>query len=89
MAATRAMATATRVEGNNEGDCKKKVKASKGNGDGDKCGGQATATTQAMVTAGRWRATKRAIMRAASAIVMAMTMAGNKEGDCKWAKDIG
>jgi hypothetical protein len=42
-----------------------------------------------MATATRLQATKRAIMRAARVIVMAMMMAGNKEGDGKGGKGNG
>ncbi len=59
-----AMATVMRVEGNKEGDGKEMDKGSKGNGDGNEGGRQATATTWTMATATRWWATKRAIMRA-------------------------
>ncbi len=44
------MAMAMRVEGIEEGIDEEKDKGSKGNGDGDKAGGQATATTRAMAT---------------------------------------
>jgi hypothetical protein len=37
----------------------------------------------------RWQVTKRAIIRAARAIAMAMTLAGNKEGDGKGGKGNG
>jgi hypothetical protein len=38
----------------------------------------AMVTTQAMAMVTRWRASKRAMVRAARAIVAAMRMAGNK-----------
>jgi hypothetical protein len=76
---------AMRVEGNKEGDGKEKGEVGKGNGDGDKCGRQATVTTWATATAMRWWATKRAIMRAARAI----TMAGNNKGNGKGGKGNG
>ncbi len=40
----------------------------------------------AMAAATRWWAIKRAITRAARAIVMAMIMSGNKEGNGKGAR---
>ncbi len=50
MATTWVMAMMTRVEGNKEGNSKKKGKGGKGkgDGDGDKDGMQAIATTRAM-----------------------------------------
>ncbi len=85
-ATTWAMATATRVEGNEEGNGKKKGEGGKGNGDGNKGDGQAMTTTWAMATVTRWRVTKRVITRAARVIWTAMTMAGNKEGNGKEGK---
>jgi hypothetical protein len=67
METTWVTAMATRVKGNKEGNDKEEDKGSKGNGDGDEGGGQATATTWAMATGIRWQATKRAIKRAARA----------------------
>jgi hypothetical protein len=48
MATTWMMATGMRVEGIEEGDGKEKGKVGKGNGDGNKGGGQVTARTWAM-----------------------------------------
>jgi hypothetical protein len=83
------LAMAMRVEGNKEGNDKEKGEGNEGNGVGNEVGGQARATTWAMVTATRWWVTKRAITLAKREIAMAMMMAGNKEGDGKGGKGNG
>jgi hypothetical protein len=109
-AAKRAMVTAMRVAGEEQGKVSKgdgncndrsgnkegDGEGGKSNGDDNKDGRQSTgtmamvaATTRAMVMVARWWATNRAMARAARAMVTAMKIADDEEGNSKGGKSNG